>query len=185
MNTRGATIRRHHNLAYDPPTQPLSPEAHVPSHLTRRAALAAAILLGAASTHLAAQSPTYTQLLGLFAEWRAFEEPPRLGRGVPDYTPATNARRLAALAALQDRLRRIDTSGWSIAEQVDRHLVRAEMNGMEFHLRVLRPFARDPAYYASILTEERDTPAKEGPVIHGPPVAAAVPRWRVEPRFQE
>jgi hypothetical protein len=139
----------------------------VPSHLTRRAALAAAILLGAVSTHLAAQSSTYGQLLELFAEWRAFEEPPRLEGGVPDYTPATNARRLTALAALQERLRRIDTGGWSIAEQVDRHLVRAEMNGMEFHLRVLRPFARDPAYYASIITEESDTPAKEGPVIHG------------------
>jgi len=41
------------------------------------------------------------------------------------------------------------------------------MNGMEYHLRVLQPFARDPAYYASIITDESDTPAKEGPVIHG------------------
>jgi hypothetical protein len=128
---------------------------------------AVAILLGTTSTDLTAQSPTYAQLLALFTEWRAFEEPPRLDGGAPDYRPATNARRLAALAALQERLRSLDTRGWSIAEQVDRHLVRAEMNGMEFHLRVLRPFARDPAYYASIVTEESDTPAKEGPVVHG------------------
>jgi hypothetical protein len=50
---------------------------------------------------------------------------------------------------------------------VDHHLVRAEMNGMDYHLRVLQPFARDPAYYVSIITSESDTPAKEGPVIHG------------------
>jgi hypothetical protein len=41
------------------------------------------------------------------------------------------------------------------------------MNGMEYHLTVLQPFARDPAYYASIKTEESDTPAEEGPTIHG------------------
>jgi hypothetical protein len=32
---------------------------------------------------------------------------------------------------------------------------------------VLQPFARDPAYYVSIITAESDTPSKEGPVIHG------------------
>jgi hypothetical protein len=56
---------------------------------------------------------------------------------------------------------------------VDWHLVRAEMNGMRFHLDVLRPFARDPAYYASVRTAESDTPAEEGPTIHG-----AVRLWR-------
>ena len=86
---------------------------------------------------------------------------------MPDYTPATNERRLAELRKMQERLRAIDTTGWTIAEQVDHHIVRAEMNGMEYHLRVLQPFARDPAYYASIITDESDTPAKEGPVIHG------------------
>ena len=33
--------------------------------------------------------------------------------------------------------RRLDTSGWSVPEQVDWHLVRAEMNGMLYHLAVL------------------------------------------------
>ena len=149
----------------------------MPSHASLRAAFAAAILLGAAPTDLAAQSPTYGQLLALFTEWRALEEPPRLDGGVPDYRSATNERRLAALAALQERLRRLDTRGWSVPEQVDWHLVRAEMNGMEFHLRVLRPFARDPAYYASIITEESDTPAKEGPVVHGAIALYDYPIW--------
>jgi hypothetical protein len=113
-----------------------------------------------------AQSRTYPQLVSLFKEWRTFEEAPRVN-GVPDYSPATTTRRLAELRQLQQRLRAIDTAGWSISEQVDHHIVRAEMNGMEYHLRVLQPFARDPAYYASIITDESDTPSKEGPVIHG------------------
>jgi len=118
------------------------------------------------TTPLAAQSATYPQLLALFREWRAFEEPPRV-EGVPDYTSATNARRLAELTRYRQRLQAIDTTGWRIPEQVDYHLVRAEMNGMEYHLTVLQPFARDPAWYASVRTEESDTPAEEGPTIHG------------------
>jgi hypothetical protein len=78
---------------------------------------------------------------------------------------------------LQGRLRAIDTAGWSIAQRVDHHLVRAEMNGLEYHLRVLQPFARDPAYYASLITAESDTPAKEGPVIHGAIKLYDYPIW--------
>ncbi len=128
---------------------------------------------------LEAQSPpsTYPQLLSVFADWRAFEEPARLAGGVPDYSPATNARRLSELGKLQARLAAINQSGWSIPQQVDHHLVRAEMNGLEYHLRVLQPFARDPAYYASIITGESDTPAKEGPVIHGAIKLYDYPIW--------
>lgn len=113
------------------------------------------------------QPSTYAQLVTLFEEWRRFEEPPRLTGGVPDYTPSTNATRLAGLRALQKRLASIDRTGWTVPQQVDHHIVRAEMNGLEYHLRVLQPFARDPAYYVSVVTDESDTPAKEGPVIHG------------------
>jgi hypothetical protein len=134
-------------------------------------------LVLAAVLGLHGQRNTYPELLALFADWRAFEEPPRIDGGVPDYSPATNTKRLAELARLQARLQAIDTGGWSIAQQVDHHLVRAEMNGMEYHLRVLQPFARDPAYYASLITEESDTPAKEGPVIHGAIKLYDYPIW--------
>ena len=150
-----------------------------PANLTasalRRLLLAALLVVGAAAVP-SAQPATYPQLLALFHEWRAFEEPPRVN-GAPDYTPATNARRLAGLRTMQDRLRAIDTTGWPIPQQVDHHLVRAEMNGMEYYLRVLQPFARDPAYYASIITAESDTPAKEGPVIHGAIKLYDYPIW--------
>jgi Bacterial protein of unknown function (DUF885) len=123
------------------------------------------------------QPSTYGQLLTLFEEWRRFEEPPRLTGGVPDYTSSTNAARLAGLRALQKRLAAIDRTGWTVPQQVDHHIVRAEMNGLEYHLRVLQPFARDPAYYVSVVTDESDTPAKEGPVIHGAVRLFDYPIW--------
>jgi hypothetical protein len=139
--------------------------------------VAAAVLMIA--TAPSAQSPgsSYQDLVALFKEWRAFEEPPRVDGGVPDYSPATSARRLADLRKMQARLQAIRTSGWSVSEQIDHHIVRAEMNGMEYHLRVLQPFARDPAYYASIVTAESDTPAKEGPLIHGAIKLYDYPIW--------
>ena len=130
------------------------------------ALVALVTMTGVVHAQPATASRHYDQLLSLFAEWRAFEEPPRV-RGIPDYAPSTNARRLVALHALQARLRAIDTTGWRVPEQVDWHLVRAEMNGMQYHLRVLQPFARDPAYYVSLRTEESDTPSEEGPTMHG------------------
>jgi len=145
--------------------------------MSRPGLVAAILLLASAVIGAQPSPPTYQQLLALFAEWRTFEEPARIGAGLPDYSPATNARRLEELGRLQARLQAIDQTGWSIAQQVDHHLVRAEMNGLEYHLRVLQPFARDPAYYASIITGESDTPAKEGPVIHGAIKLYDYPIW--------
>jgi hypothetical protein len=142
-----------------------------------RIAVALFGLLAVATLGAQPKAQTYEQLITLFKEWRTFEEPPRIDGGVPDYTPATNARRFEELRRLQARLQAIDTTGWSIPQQVDHHLVRAEMNGMEYHLRVLQPFVRDPAYYASIITAESDTPAKEGPVIHGAIKLYDYPIW--------
>ena len=135
------------------------------------------LLLGATGLAVHAQGAGYTELLKLFEEWRAFEQPPRVEGGVPDYSPATNARRLEALRQLQARLQAIGTTGWPIPQQIDHHLVAAEMNGLEYHLRVLQPWSRDPAYYVSIITEESDTPAKEGPVSHGAIKLYDYPIW--------
>jgi hypothetical protein len=112
-----------------------------------------------------AASDRYDDLVALFAEWRAFEQP-ALRDGAPDYTPAAMAEKARGLRAFHDRLAGIDPAGWPIEQQVDWHLVRAELNGLDFYLRVLRPWARDPAFYASVRTSESDTPAEEGPTIH-------------------
>jgi hypothetical protein len=60
----------------------------------------------------------------------------------------------------------IDPSTWPIEQQVDWHIVRAEMNGFDFNYRVLRPWARDPAFYLTVWTYRSDVPAHEGPTHH-------------------
>ena len=116
-------------------------------------------------------SKTYQELLALFAEWRAFERPP-LRDGAPDYTANTFKRRHQELKTYEARLVAIDPRGWPVEQQVDYQLVRAEMNGLDFYIRVLQPWARDPAFYKSVFTEQSDTPAHEGPTQH-----AAIELW--------
>lgn len=114
-----------------------------------------------------AQSNSYNDLVTLFEEWRAFETPP-LRDGVPDYTEARMTRAYAELPSYRARLEAIDSSGWPVPQQIDWHLLRAEMNGFDFNHRVLRPWARDPAFYKSVWTSQSDTPAHEGPMHHAP-----------------
>jgi len=121
-----------------------------------------------------ASAGSYEDLLVLFEDWRRFENPPLLD-GAPDYTAETTARRHEALKTYQQRLMSFDIDNWPVAQQIDWHLVRAEMNGMDFNIRVLKPWVRDPAYYTSIWTEQSDTPAHEGPTHH-----ALVELWTYE-----
>jgi len=114
----------------------------------------------------AATSRSYADLLTLFEDWRAFERPP-LQDGAPDYTAATVARRQAELAGYRARLEAFDVATWPIDRRVDLELVRAEMNGFDFDARVLQPWVRDPAFYATLWTEQSDTPSHEGPVPAG------------------
>ena len=107
----------------------------------------------------------YADLLALFEDWREFEQPP-MRDGAPDYTAETFARRYEAFGAYRQRLLDIDPSGWPVTQQVDWHLVRAEMNGFDFNHRVLKPWVRDPAYYQSIWTYRSDVPGHEGPTNH-------------------
>ena len=55
---------------------------------------------------------------------------------------------------------------------MDYRLVLAEMNGLDFYIRVLKPWTRDPAFYKSVYMEQSDTPAHEGPTHH-----AAIELW--------
>ncbi len=114
----------------------------------------------------------YQQLLELFEQWRAFERPEMLN-GAPDYTAAAMAKKHKGLRSLQAKLEAIDPVGWPVDQQVDHALVKAEMNGMDFNIRVLRSWARDPGFYRSIWTAQSDTPAHEGPEHH-----ASVELWQ-------
>jgi hypothetical protein len=132
---------------------------------TLLAVVAAMISFQASASQDSVRSGTYEDLVSLFAQWRAFEVPPDRD-GAPDYTAATFARRHGELKAYQQRLAAIDPASWPVEQQVDYQLVRAEMNGMDFYIRVLQPWARDPAFYKTVWTEQSDTPAHEGPTNH-------------------
>ena len=108
----------------------------------------------------------YGDLVALFADWRAFQRPV-LVDGVPDYTEAAMAAQSRRLAAMRGRLDVIDTRGWPVGQQVDWHLVRAEMNGLDFDHRVLRPWANNPAFYVTFFPSQSDQPAREGPLAYG------------------
>ena len=123
------------------------------------AALAVAVPAAFADT----PSPAgYDSLVRLFEDWRAFERPP-LRDGAPDYTAATFARRHAELPAWQARLAAIDTAAWPVEARVDHRLVRAEMNGFDFYVRVLKPWERDPAFYLTIWDEPERHAGARGP----------------------
>ena len=117
---------------------------------------------------------SWDELLVLFENWRNFEQPPTRD-GVPDYTTETTALRHQELKTYQARLMSFDIKNWPVGQQVDWYLVWAEMNGMDFNIRVLKPWVRDPAFYTSVWTEQSDTPAHEGPTHH-----ALVELWTYE-----
>jgi hypothetical protein len=131
------------------------------------------ILLVAATTSLAATSD-YDGLLELFSDWREFESPP-LRNAAPDYTDEGFAARQEDFEVLRQRLDAFETDEWPVSEQVDWHLIRAEMNGYDFNRRVLMPWARDPAFYDSIWMSRSDVPAHEGPTHH-----AVIEVWTYE-----
>ena len=109
---------------------------------------------------------TYDDLVTLFKEWRAFENPP-LREGAPDYTAETFEKRWPEFQKLQTTLLAMEVSDWPVEQQVDWNLIKAEMNGYDFNHRVLKPWVRDPAYYKSIWMYRSDVPAHEGPTHHG------------------
>ena len=121
-----------------------------------------------------AMASTHDDLIQLFEDWRAFESPPLLD-GAPDYTAERFEARQPEYLRLRARLDAFDISDWSIPEQVDWHLVRAEMNGYDFNRQVLKPWERDPAFYKTLWTYRSDVPAHEGPTHH-----AVVELWTYE-----
>jgi hypothetical protein len=108
---------------------------------------------------------SYETLEALYKEWRAFEEPPKY-QGAPDYRTITFDNRQAAFKVLQTKLKDISIIDWPVSEQVDWHILLAEMNGYDFNYRILRPWHRDPAFYKTVWMSRSDVPAHEGPTHH-------------------
>ncbi|NNE60921.1 MAG: hypothetical protein HKN35_08510, partial [Woeseia sp.] len=77
-------------------------------------------------------SEGHDELVQLFKDWRAFETPP-LANGAPDYSSRRFEMRQKEFLRLRKRLAAFDIESWPVPEQVDWHLVRAEMNGYDFN----------------------------------------------------
>ena len=129
-------------------------------------------ILAAGCARAAAEAPPpqsgsrYDELQRLFAEWREFQKP-KVVDGVPDYTAAAMAAQHRELARYRERLDALDSPGWPVSQQVDHQIVHAEINGLDFDHRVLRPWARDPSFYIIVHTSQSDTPAHEGSAVYG------------------
>ena len=137
--------------------------------------LTAALLAGPAmSAGPVEAGGDYVDLVELFEDWRAFQQPEIRG-GVPDYTLGAMAAQHLQLGDYQVRLATFDVSSWPVDQRIDWWLVWAEMNGLDFDHRVLRPWARDPAFYSLLIDSESDTPLKEGAVITG-----AIELWQLD-----
>lgn len=104
----------------------------------------------------------YSSLLQLTNALRLLERT-HLPGGVPDYRVQTILKTQTTLKQYQSRLSKIDTSGWLLEQKVDYVLLQSEMNALDFNCRILKPWARDPAFYAILFDEQSDTPEHEGP----------------------
>src|SRR5262245_12471821 len=106
-----------------------------------RTAFAAAIgfvaILGTPTAPAQAAARGYADLVELSNQWRQFARP-EIVNCLPDYGVAAMAKKAENLEGYRSRLDAIKTDGWAESEQIDYQLFRAELNGMDFDLRVLR-----------------------------------------------
>ncbi len=110
------------------------------------------------------ESSAQLALEQMFADWRAFVRASPANAGVAsDCGADAMARKLAALPEWRARSARIERTGWSQQVIGDARLIDAEINGFDFFLRVLKPWARDPSFYATVFADQSDVPAHEGP----------------------
>ena len=90
---------------------------------------------------------SYDELADLFFEFREFQQAP-MSDGIPDHSEAAMQAQYSGLQEFRADLAEFDTSEWPVWQQVDYHLVRAEMNALEFHHKEHRPWSRDPGFYS-------------------------------------
>lgn len=119
-----------------------------------------------APTTLDMPTQTHDDLVSFFEAWREFRAPASQD-GVPDFGREAIAAQWNAFPAWRSTLDAFSIDEWPVNEQVDWHLVNAEMNGLLFDHEVLKPWQRDPAYYVYFYPSPTDVPNREGPMIEG------------------
>lgn len=118
------------------------------------------------------KTKTYSSLLQLCKELRLLERT-SLPSGVPDYRSQTILKIQQTLGQYKAHHANMDTIGWSTEQRVDYVLLLSEMNALDYNCRILKPWVRDPAFYAIIFNEQSDTPDHEGPTSF-----AAIELWQ-------
>ena len=101
----------------------------------------------------------YSELIGMNEEILELATPERRD-GVPDLGRGAVENRRAQLEDFRVRLLDIDTSSWSVPQQVDYLLVWSKMNDLVFQHRVTQPWSRDPLTW---LYQFRAIPHAEAP----------------------
>lgn len=100
-------------------------------------------------------------VVSLFQDWRRFVVPKQVD-GAADFSAAALSEQRAGIEPYRRRIDALAASAHDRESQVDLDLIRAEVDGLDFDLRVLRPWSRDPSFYRTVFGEESDVPAHEG-----------------------
>jgi hypothetical protein len=93
-----------------------------------------------------AQQPGYATLIEMNEEILALAQPRQID-GVPDLGSEAVSAQRAALDDFRQRLQALDTSAWTVPQQVDYLLVWSKMNSIVFDHKVMQPWSRDPLSY--------------------------------------
>ena len=101
------------------------------------------------------ESASLQKLADDFWQWRARFQPftsddiPRIDRpsGPRDWSAASIAEQRTALATFEGRWKGIDTSNWSVANQVDYRLIGSALARVRWELDINPRWQRDPSFY--------------------------------------
>jgi len=102
--------------------------------------------------------PRRTTTLSLFQDWRSFQKPKLAAFPTTRAGDGSAASRLAATARLA---RSIPRAGRPAEGRLPGRAIR--VNGLDFDHRVLQPWARNPAFYVTVVADESDQPARRAP----------------------
>jgi hypothetical protein len=117
----------------------------------RRTLLVAACLLVPVAAPFAQTAATRDSLVQLAEEVRRLRQP-SMQEGVPDYSPAAEQRWREGLTTLRARHAAFRTSDWPVPDQVDHILVGTQLNALDFDLRVVRSWERDPNTWVDMVS---------------------------------
>jgi len=99
---------------------------------------------------------TLQALAQAFFEWRSVQQPaqgddiPRVERPdgwVPDFSPEAIEADIQQYALFLESVDNLDTTGWSVADQVDARLLKAAIQRVYWELEVLKSPRRNPLFY--------------------------------------